>query len=196
MENVVSFLVTGWLKFIQMLTWLYVAICTFLKTRFFINFKPDSLIQIDSVHVVLATVLVYIGFDLALPTDTFATAKGYRVFSDIGSENGWALFYVITGCIGYLGKFYKVLKLLSMKVLFVVHTLTAAFIITANPTALAIPAYLVLVFLSILLLWKEQASVYGGVVCEEKKEVFQNISRFESIDDSDYFTQYDLPFQR
>lgn len=55
------------------------------------------------IHVSLAAILLWLGFILILPGETFTTSQAWRLFASMGSETSWAIAFFAGGLVGALG---------------------------------------------------------------------------------------------
>ena len=81
---------------------------------------------------------------LAWPGDTFATGPGYRMFSQIASEDAWATIFGIVCVIGALSIRYVRLRSFAAQILSVSHGVIALLIMMANPISTGTGVYAIL----------------------------------------------------
>lgn len=55
------------------------------------------------VNTLLASIPLWLGFDMLLPGSTFAAARGWSLFAQLADENVWGFIFVVIGLIGWAG---------------------------------------------------------------------------------------------
>jgi hypothetical protein len=89
-----------------------------------------------AIHVALIMILAWLGAVLILPARSFATTPAWRLFARIGSEEAWAVMFLLAAGFGALGVTtpLRSLKAASVWVLATVHGALAVLFFLGNPT--------------------------------------------------------------
>jgi hypothetical protein len=108
------------------------------------------------IHWMATAVLAWMGFVLLLPGLTFGTNPAYSVFVQLGSEEQWALFYILGAVIGVWGGLtqnWKV-KVASGMLLSMTHGIIGTLLFFGSALSTGSGTYLIIAFAVTLRLWR------------------------------------------
>lgn len=114
------------------------------------------------IHVQLVVIVLWLGFVLMLPADTFNTSPSWRYFARMGSEEAWAVTMFVAAGIGAAGidTTRRWVKLVSVLFLATVHGSMAMLFLRGNPSGGASGVFATVALSGYYLAWRQTLDIH------------------------------------